>query len=118
MIGTMQPIDAKWLSDAATAKRKLEQFIEQAGPQNLPKDDGEPLDSKLEAQGRILNSDYWVNNDLRIIQWASYPGMPVILQRTQTVLDLLEDIKNQAPQASQELLSPASSLAHINQEAA
>ena len=44
--------------------------------------------------------------------------MPVLLQRTQTVLDLLEEIKIQPPQASQELLSPASSLAKIAQEAA
>ena len=41
--------------------------------------------------------------------------MPVLLQRTQTVLVL---IKIQPPQASQELLSPASSLAKIAQEAA
>ena len=44
--------------------------------------------------------------------------MPVLFQRTQTVQDLLEEIKAQAPQASQEVLSPASSLAKTAQEVA
>ena len=114
----MQPTDAMWFSEAATAKRKLEHFIQQTDSQNLPKEDIEPLASKLQAHGRIHTSDYWVKEDPRINHWATYPGMPILLQRTQTVQDLLEETKAQAPQASQELLSPASSLAKIAQEAA
>ena len=104
----MQPTTAEWLSNVATTKQKLEQLIEQASPPNEPKDDRESLDAKLQTQGRIINSEYWLKDDPRINQWLSYPGIPFILQRTQTVLDLLEEIKNQAPQISQEMLSPAS----------
>ena len=46
----MQPTDAMWFSEAATAKRKLEHFIQQTDSQNLPKDNIEPLNSKLQAQ--------------------------------------------------------------------
>ena len=87
----------EWLSNVAATKKKLEYFIEQASPPTEPKDDGESLNAKLQAQGRIINSEYWVKDDPRINQWLSYPGMPVILQRTQTVRDLLEEIKTRPP---------------------
>ena len=89
-IGTLQPTDAAWFSEAATAKRKLEHFIQQTDSHNQPEDNKEPLASKLQAQGMIHASTYWVREDPRIDQWATYPGMPVLLQRAQTVQDLLE----------------------------
>ena len=114
----MQPTDAMWFSEAATAKRKLEHFIQQTDSQNLPKEDIEPLASKLQAHGRIHTSDYWVKEDPRINHWATYPGMPVLLQRTQSVLDLIEEINNQASQVRLEMLSSASTFVKTSQEAA
>ena len=44
--------------------------------------------------------------------------MPVLLQKTQSLLDLLEEIKNQAPQGKQEMLSLASTFVETNKEVA
>ena len=107
----MQPTAAEWLSQAEATKQILEHFIAQARTPVDPKVDAQPTTTKLQDQGRIINSGYWVKDDPRINQWLSYPGIPVMLQRTQSVLDLLEEVSNQAPQGRQEILSPGSTLA-------
>ena len=96
-IGTKQLIDATWFSEAKAAKGKLEHFIQQTESQNPSGDNIEPLSYKLQARRRIHDSAYWKREDPQISQWATYPGMPVLLQRTQTVQDLLEEIQPRPP---------------------
>ena len=99
-IGTKQLTDAAWFSEAKAAKGKLEHFIDQTESQNLPGDIIEPLSYKLQARRRIHASAYWEREDPRISQRATYPGMPVLLQRTQTVQDLLEEIQPRPPRSA------------------
>ena len=114
----MQPTALEWLLPAEATKQILEHFIAQARTPVNPKVDAQPTTTKLQDQGRIINSEYWVKDDPRINQWLFYQGIPVMLQRTQSVLDLLEEISNQAPQGRQEILSPGSTLAEKIKEAA
>ena len=58
-----------------------------------------------------------MKDDPRIHPWFSYPGVSVMLQRTQSVVDLLEEINTQAVQERKDILSPGSTLAETIKEA-
>ena len=104
-IGLLQPTAAEWLKQAAATKIQLQHFISQASTPANPEQRREcPEALNLQDQGKILKTEYWVKNDPRINRWLSYPGVSVMLQRTQSVIDLLEEISTQAPQKRKDRL--------------
>ena len=96
-VGLLQPTAAEWLKQAAATKIQLQHFISQAYTPVNPEEKRHPETLNLQDQGKIINSEYWVKDDPRLNQWLSYPGVSVMLQRTQSVMDLLEEISTQAP---------------------
>ena len=117
-VGLLQPTAAEWLKQAAATKTQLQHFISQASSPSHPEQRRQcPEALNLQAQGKILKTEYWVKNDPRINHWLSYPGVSVMLQRTQSVIDLLEEISTQAPQKRKDILSPGSTLAETIKEA-
>jgi hypothetical protein len=98
-VGTMQPTADEWLKQAAATKTQLQYFISQASSTPLQQQRQQCQETvNMQSLGLINNTEYWVKDDQRIQQWFSYPGVSVMLQRTQSVMDLLVEIDNQAVQ--------------------